>query len=101
AVALGADGIAIRTAARYVVTPEDARVRVTVDVTATNHKPTRDTGGAVTRYYYDAVNLGVQREARNIRATQDGVGLRVTTTPRPGDRLPTVFFPSPILFGDQ
>jgi hypothetical protein len=100
-VALGADGIAIRTAARYVVAPEDARIRVSVDVNATNQKPNRDSGGAVTRYYYDGVNLGVQREARNIRATQDGVGLRVTTAPRDGYRLVTVFFRSPIFYGER
>ena len=100
-VALGADGIAIRTVARYVVAPEDARIRVAVDVNATNQKPDRDNGGAVTRYYYDGVNLGVQREARNIRATQDGVALRVTTATREGYRLVTILFRSPIFFGER
>src|SRR6478609_11123286 len=100
-VALGADGIAIRTAARYVVVPEEARVRTTVDVTATNQKANRDSGGAVTRYYYDALNLGVQVEARNIRATQDGVGVRVTTARRTGFRLVTVFLRNPIFYGER
>ena len=45
--------------------------------------------------------LGVQREARNVRATQDGVGLRVQTAPREGYRLITVFFRSPIFYGES
>ena len=64
AVALAADDIEISTASRYVVDPERRRVRVTVDVTAVNRKPNAVSGGTITRYFYDGVNLGVQPEAR-------------------------------------
>ena len=53
-----------------VVEPSKAVVRVTVDIDAANEKPNTNDGGAITRYYYDAVNIGVQPEARNLRATQ-------------------------------
>ena len=39
AVALAADDIAIATAARYTVVPKAGRVRVVVNITATNEKP--------------------------------------------------------------
>src|SRR5829696_3819450 len=96
-----AGGIAIRTAARYVVAPTDGVVRVSIDITATNEKPNRNSGGAVTRYFYDGVNLGVQPEARNLRATQDGRAVRVTAADREGYRLVTVFFRDDIFLGER
>ena len=90
--ALAADDISITTGTRYTVDPGDGRVRVVVDVTAVNVKPDRTAGGTVTRYYYDGVNLGVQPEARSIRATQDGEPLAVKLSDREGYRLVTVAF---------
>ncbi len=97
-VARAADDIEITTAARYVVDPDDALVQVTVDVTAVNRKPNRTAGGTVTRYFYDGVNLGVQPEAVRLRATQDGVAVKVTSAPRDGYRLVTVLFRENIYF---
>lgn len=67
-----AAGLAIRTKTTYVVDPGDGVIRVTVDIDATNEKPNSDVGGVTTRYYYDGLNLGVQPEARNIRASDGG-----------------------------
>src|SRR5690349_16431438 len=58
AVARAADELDIQAAARYVVDPAGHRIRVTVDITAVNLKPTALSGGSVTRYFYDGVNLG-------------------------------------------
>ena len=77
AVALAADDVAIATATRYTVVPKAGRVRVVVDITATNEKPNKVSGGTVTRYFYDGVNLGIQPEARTVRATQDGRPIKV------------------------
>jgi hypothetical protein len=99
AVALAADDIEVTTATTYRVEPEAHRVRVTVDITAVNHKPNRVSGGTVTRYFYDGVNLGLQPEARNLRAAQEGVATRVQVTKRKGFRLATVLFRENIYFG--
>ena len=97
-VALAADDIEIGTAARYAVDPGDAVIRVTVDVTAVNRKPNAVTGGVITRYFYDGVNLGVQSEATHVRATQDGTAVKVTTAGRDGYRLVTVLFRDDIYY---
>ena len=99
AVALAADDIEVTTATTYTVEPEARRVHVTVDISAVNHKPNRVSGGTVTRYFYDGVNLGLQPEARNLRATQEGVGTKVQVAKRKGFRLATVFFRENIYFG--
>jgi hypothetical protein len=99
AVVLAADDIEITTATRYVVEPEEARVRVTVDITAVNRKPNGVSGGTVTRYFYDGVNLGIQPEARNLRATQEGSAAKLEVAKRKGFRLVTVLFRENIYFG--
>ena len=99
AVVRAADDIEITTAARYTVQPGERRVRVTVDVTAVNRKPNRVSGGTVTRYFYDGVNLGIQPEARGVRATQGGDAARVEIARRDGFRLVTVLFRENIYFG--
>jgi hypothetical protein len=96
-----ADDVEIRTAARYVVDPGDAVVRVTVDVTAINRKPNAVSGGTITRYFYDGVNLGLQPEATHLRATQDGSAVKVTASSRDGYRLVTVLFRSTIYFQEK
>jgi len=99
-VALAADSIEVTTATRYTVEPKAARVHVVVDVTAVNGKPNRVSGGTVTRYFYDGVNLGIQPEARSLHATQDGGGTRVDVAKRKGYRLVTVHFRRNIYFGE-
>ncbi len=97
---LAADDIDIGTTARYVVVPDKAVVRVTVNVVATNQKPNQTTNGVVTRYFYDGVNLGIQPEATRVRATQGGHALQSSSVKRAGYRLVTVLFGSNLFFGD-
>ena len=99
--ALAAGDLGIRTATRYVVVPDKGIVRAVVNVTATNEKPDTTVGGATTRYFYDGMNLGVQPEARNVRATQDGAPVRVDVSERDGYRLVAVLFRSGLFFGQQ
>lgn len=99
-VALGADDLGVSTKARYVVAPDDNVIRVAVDVTVVNQTPNRVTGGVVTRYFYDGVNLGVQLEASRLRATQDGSPVRVTSTTRKNFRFVTVQFRDDIYLGE-
>ena len=100
-VARAADGVAITTEARYVVEPDEARIRVVVNVTVRNEKPNSAEGGAVTRYYYDAVNLGVQPEGTRFRATQGGVAVPVKVVRRDDYKLVTVGLRSNLYFRDQ
>ncbi len=99
AVAFAADDIEITTATRYAVDPEAGRVRVVVDVTAVNRKPNQVDGGTVKRYFYDGVDLGIQPEARNLRATQDGAATGLDVAKREGYRLVTVRFRANIYLG--
>jgi hypothetical protein len=99
--ALAAGDLGIRTSSRYVVVPDKGVVRVVVNVTATNEKPDTTVGGATTRYYYDGVNLGIQPEARNLRATQDGAPVRVDVSDRDGYRLVAARFRRGLFFGQQ
>jgi hypothetical protein len=92
--------IDIGAATRYVVMPSKSVIRVTVDITAVNQRPTQTSGGVVTRYYYDGVNLGIQPEAVNLRATQDGASARVTSSPHGGYRLTTIYFRSNLYYGE-
>jgi hypothetical protein len=98
---LAAGDLGVTTATRYVVVPSKGVVRVIVDVTATNEKPDTTVGGATTRYYYDGVNLGIQPEARNVRATQDDAPIRVDVSNRDGYRLVSTFFRSALFYGQQ
>jgi hypothetical protein len=96
-----ADGIGITTEARYVVDPDDGVVRVIVDVTARNEQPDTDVDGTVTRYYYDAVNIGVQPEARRLRASQGDATTGVRAADREGYRLVTLDFARPLFYGES
>ncbi len=99
-VALAADDLGVTTKARYVVAPQNGVVRVAVDVAVVNQKPNRVSGGVITRYFYDSVNLGVQLEATHLRATQDGTPVRVTSAVRKNFRLVTIAFHSDIYVGE-
>ena len=87
-----ADGLVVATAARYVVVPERSVVQVTVDATIQNMTPDQVSGGLVTRYWYDGVNLGVQPEATHLAASQDGATVPVSSVRKTGYRLATVLF---------
>ena len=56
--------------ARYVVQPDHRRVRVTVDLTLTNHLADTKT----TRYYFDQTYLAVMPQASGFRLTWAGSG---------------------------
>src|SRR5262245_9486359 len=73
--ALAADDLGVTTKARYVVAPDAGVVRVTVDLSVVNQKPNRVSGGVITRYFFNGVNLGIQTDATHLRATQDGVSV--------------------------
>jgi hypothetical protein len=77
-------GLTLTTASTYTLVPDRHVVRVAVNVTALNAKPNRISGGVTTRYFYDSFRLGVQREARSIRATSNGSPLSVQTAPGDG-----------------
>jgi hypothetical protein len=79
-VALGADGLRFRTAARYVLVPEQRVVRVTIDVTLTNLQPDVVRGSSRTRYYYDRISLAVQDESSHLAAADGGRRLTATKT---------------------
>lgn len=100
-VARAADGVAITTEARYAVLPDDAVIRVTVTVKVRNEKPNSVEGGAITRYYYDSVNLGVQPEATRFRATQGGVAVPVDVARRDDYKLITVGLRENLFFRQQ
>ncbi|MGZ6344798.1 MAG: hypothetical protein ACXWOW_05750, partial [Candidatus Limnocylindrales bacterium] len=53
-------------ATTYTLAPADRAVHVTVDLTFKNTKA--DT--AAVRYYFTGYDIGLQREARNVRATR-------------------------------
>jgi hypothetical protein len=99
-VALAADDLAVTTKARYVVAPANGVIRVAVDVAVVNQKPNGVSGGVITRYFYDSVNLGVQLEATHLRATQDGERVRVTSSTRKNFRLVTIAFRDDIYLGE-
>ena len=98
AIARAADQLDVQAAAHYVVDPDHHRIRASVDITAVNQQANVQSGGTVTRYFYDGVNLGVQAEATHLRATQDGAPITVTVARRTGYRLVTLRFHSNIYY---
>lgn len=76
-------------AATYRLDVPGHRVRVGMDVAATNLKA--DT--ATTYFYYDQLLFGVQPEARSVKATSGGTSLAVSNGKRDGYRQLTVHIP--------
>ncbi len=97
-VARAADALDLQTTARYVVDPAHQRVRVTVDITAANEHPDATTGGSLTRYFFDGLNLGVQPDAARLHAVQDGTAIGVKAATRAGYRLVTLRFRSKLYY---
>lgn len=84
-----ADGIVIVTAARYELAPEDGRVRVTVDVEATNVSAGADA------VRFTGIRLPVHDESASIRALRSGRSLPVRSTEREGfDEVTVTLAPS-------
>ncbi len=92
------DGLALTTKSTYTLVPAKRVVRVAVDVTARNNKPNVVAGGVITRYFYDGFRLGIQPEARNIRATTGGTRLTVSTKPADGYQTVEIGFRSSLFF---
>jgi len=92
------DGLALTTSSTYTLVPAKRVVRVSVDVTARNNKPNVVAGGVITRYFYDGFRLGIQPEARNIRATTGGTRLAVSTKPADGYQTVEISFRSSLFF---
>jgi len=88
--ALAAGGIDVRTDAQYTVDPGAGLVRVSVDVTARNTRPNATSGGVTTRYFYEAVLLGIHEEATRVRASAGGRPLTVITSDAGGFRVAEV-----------
>ncbi|MGZ6313029.1 MAG: hypothetical protein ACXWO7_06190 [Candidatus Limnocylindrales bacterium] len=65
-------------ATTYTLAPADRAVHVTVDLTFKNTKA--DT--AAVRYYFTGYDIGLQREARNVRATRGRTRLAIKTADR-------------------
>jgi hypothetical protein len=82
--AAAGDGLALTSSATYTLVPARHVVAAVVDITATNEKPNRVSGGVVTRYFYDSFRIGLQPEATHIRATSSGATLPVETADATG-----------------
>ena len=84
-----ADGIVIVTAARYELAPDDARVRVTIDVEATNVSA----GSGAVRF--TGIRLPVHDESASVRAAGGGRALRVRSSEQDGfDEVTVTLAPS-------
>ncbi|HEY8438243.1 MAG TPA: hypothetical protein VIK65_06475, partial [Candidatus Limnocylindrales bacterium] len=97
--AAATDDLTLTTSATYTLVPARHLVQVVVDVTARNDKPNRVSGGVVTRYFFDAFRIGVQPEARSIRASSGGQRLTVATTTSARYITAEVRFRGSVFFG--
>jgi hypothetical protein len=97
--AAASDSLGLTTSTIYTLVPAKRVVRVAIDVTARNNKPNRVSGGVVTRYFYDSFRIGVQPEARSIRASSGGASLGVSSTPGDGFTTVEIRFRSSLFFG--
>ena len=80
--ALAADSLKLVVATTYRVDAARAVIHVTMDVSATNLKPST----ATRFFYYDKLSFGIQAEARSVKATQGGRRLAVSTKSSDGYR---------------
>lgn len=74
--ALAAGPLRIEAGTTYTVDPGEGRVHVAIQYRLTNNKPNTPT----TIYYYRELNVGIQAEARAIRASDASGGLAVSST---------------------
>ena len=92
------DSLGLTTSTTYTLVPDRHVVRAAIDVTARNNKPNRVSGGVITRYFYDSFRIGVQPEARSVRASSGGTSLHVSTTPADGYTTVEVRFRSSLFY---
>ena len=76
------DGLRLATSATYRLVPDERRVRVTVELTATNVTKDVTSGIFVTQSYFESLRIAVQSEATRVSATSAGLRLAVTIEPR-------------------
>ena len=100
-IAAASDGLSLTTNTTYALVPADRAVRAVVDVNAVNEKPNRISDGVTTRYFYDSFRIGVQPEARSIRASAGGAPLRVSTLKADGYLRVEVRLPRSIFFRES
>jgi hypothetical protein len=96
--ALGAEELRLAVASTYTLDPADRTVHVVMDVTATNLKPNRVSGGIITSYFYNELSFGIQEEARSVRATSGGRRLTARTSKRDRFQALTVRLPRNLNF---
>jgi len=83
------DFLRLAVVTTYRVDAPKAAVHVTLDIRATNLKPST----ATTYYYFDTITLGVPDEAKGVAASANGGRLTVTTKARDGYRQVVVHTP--------
>ena len=93
---LAAGPLRIEVDATYTVDPEAGRIRVVLDVTATNLKPDEGT----TVYYYEEIFFGVHPEATRLRASDTGGSLDATVRRRDDYTAITVRLRAPLFYRD-
>jgi len=93
-----ADGLDLRTAATYTIVPNRHVVRVVLDITARNNKPSVTSGGIITKYFYERARVAIQSAAKNVHATSNGAALTTTTTPSGGYGILEIRFRNSLFF---
>ena len=76
--ALAAGALGVKAATTYTVDPNDGRVHVAIRYTMTSNKP----NSATVIYYFREISLGVQADARGVRAADTSGALAVSTRER-------------------
>lgn len=71
-------GLEIAAKATYTVDADSEVLRIAIDYTLTNMKPSTTSGHVKTRYYYDRYALVIPDEAIDLKATNQFGSLRVT-----------------------
>jgi hypothetical protein len=74
------DGLRLTAAATYELQIDEQRVRVTIDVTATNTVPDESSGIFTKQTYFESFRLAIQPEATRPRASSGDETLAVTTS---------------------
>jgi hypothetical protein len=94
--ALAAEPLRLAVDATYTVQPDEARVRVTLEVTARNLRAP----SATTIFYYSEIVLGIQREAAHVRASDTAGDLDVAVRRRPDYTSVNVSLRSRLLYDE-
>jgi hypothetical protein len=99
-VARAATGLVVTSDTRYVVDPAGGVVGATVNLVAHNNTPDGvGAGGGTIQYFFSTMQVGVQPEATNLVARQDGVRVTLQVAARDGYRLVTIPLRNDIFLG--